>query len=100
MNPVVGRNRFQISIPAIRERFDRRANVGLRHLALAIITWRRFDELCARVSDWPGVVLEFPPTISGKGPKIHFTAREPRGVGLWFAHYPRREDARKPCSTA
>jgi hypothetical protein len=48
----------------------------------------------------PGVVLEFAPTISGKGPNIHFIAREPSRVRLELAYDPRLEEARKPCSTA
>jgi len=33
------------------------------------------------VGSWPGVVVEFAPELSGKGPKIHFIMREPSGFG-------------------
>ena len=47
--------------------FDRRANVGLRHLALAVVDQIGLDTLYERVSNWPGVV-EFGPEPSGAGP--------------------------------
>ena len=75
--------------------FDRRANVGLHHLALAVVDQIGLDTLYKRVSNWPGVVVEFGPEPSGAGPKIHFIVREPSGVRIEFAFDPRLEDARK-----
>ena len=75
--------------------FDRRANVGLHHLALAVVDQIGLDTLYKRVSSWPGVVVEFGPEPSGAGPKIHFIVREPSGVRIEFAYDPRLEDARK-----
>jgi len=75
--------------------FDRRANVGLHHLALAVVDQAGLDTLYTRVSSWPGVVVEFGPERSGAGPKIHFIVREPSGVRIEFAFDPRLEDARK-----
>ena len=75
--------------------FDRRANVGLHHLALAVVDRAGLDTLYQRVSNWPGVVVEFGPELSGAGPKIHFIVREPSGVRIEFAFDPRLEQARK-----
>ena len=75
--------------------FDRRANVGLHHLALAVADRIGLDTLYKRVSNWPGVVVEFSPEPSGAGPKVHFIVREPSGVRIEFAYDPRLEDARK-----
>ena len=75
--------------------FDRHANVGLHHLALAVADKIGLDALYKRVSSWPGVVVEFGPGLSGAGPKMHFMVREPSGVRIEFAFDPRLEDARK-----
>jgi catechol 2,3-dioxygenase-like lactoylglutathione lyase family enzyme len=75
--------------------FDRRANVGLHHLALAVVDRAGLDTLYRRVSNWPGVVVEFGPELSGAGPKIHFIVREPSGVRIEFTFDPRLEESRK-----
>jgi hypothetical protein len=41
-----------------------------------------------------GVVVEFAPELSGKGPKIHFIVREPSGIRIEFAVDPRVERTR------
>jgi hypothetical protein len=38
------------------------------------------DALYERVTSWPGVVVEFAPELSGKGPKIHFIVSEPTSL--------------------
>ena len=86
---------WQVQSPGDAIPFDRRANVGLHHLALAVIDQASLDTLYKRVSSWPGVVVEFGPEPSGAGPKIHFMVREPSGVRIEFAFDPRLEDARK-----
>ena len=70
--------------------FDRRANVGLHHLALAVATRETLDALHAKVSAWPGVEVEFAPELSGAGPKYHCMIREPGGCRVEFAWDPRR----------
>lgn len=70
--------------------FDRRANVGLHHLALGVADRAGLDALYQRVAEWPGVVVEFAPELSGNGPKIHFIIREPSGLRIEFAYDPRR----------
>jgi catechol 2,3-dioxygenase-like lactoylglutathione lyase family enzyme len=86
---------WQVESPDKAIPFDRRANVGLHHLALAVIDRIGLGSLYKRVSNWPGVVVEFGPEQSGAGPKIHFIVREPSGVRIEFAFDPRLEEARK-----
>jgi len=86
---------WQVESPGTATAFDRRANVGLHHLALAVADRAGLDALYERVSNWPGVVVEFGPELSGAGPKIHFIVREPSGVRIEFAFDPRLEEARK-----
>jgi catechol 2,3-dioxygenase-like lactoylglutathione lyase family enzyme len=69
--------------------FDRRNNIGLHHLALKVPSRESLDELHARIVKWPGVVMEFPPQLSGPGPKVHMMIREPGGNRLEFAWDPR-----------
>jgi catechol 2,3-dioxygenase-like lactoylglutathione lyase family enzyme len=85
---------WQVDSPSKAIPFDRRANVGLHHLALAVIDQIGLDTLYKRVSSWPGVVVEFGPERSGAGPKIHFIVREPSGVRIEFAFDPRLEGIR------
>ncbi len=86
---------WQVESPERSVAFDRRANVGLHHLALAVADRAGLDALYERVSTWTGVVVEFGPELSGKGPKVHFMIREPGGIRLEFAYDPRLEAARK-----
>ena len=67
-------------------------------MSACIIWLSRSSIECAsnqRVSNWPGVVVEFGPQLSGAGPKIHFMVQEPSGVRVEFAFDPRLEDQRK-----
>jgi catechol 2,3-dioxygenase-like lactoylglutathione lyase family enzyme len=86
---------WQVETPNEAIAFNRRANVGLHHLALAVVDRASLDALYQRVPNWPGVIVEFGPQLSGAGPKIHFIVREPSGVRIEFAFDPRLEDLRK-----
>jgi hypothetical protein len=86
---------WQVESPGEAIAFDRRANVGLHHLALAVVDRAGLDALYQRVSSWPGTVVEFGPQLSGAGPKIHFIVREPSGVRIEFTFDPRLEGVRK-----
>jgi catechol 2,3-dioxygenase-like lactoylglutathione lyase family enzyme len=86
---------WQVESPSNAIPFDRRANVGLHHLALAVVDQIGLDALYKRVSGWPDVLVEFGPELSGTGPKIHFMVREPGGARIEFVFDPRLEEARK-----
>lgn len=51
---------WQVADPKTATRFDRRANVGLHHLALAILDDAALDTVHARVSGHPGVICTMP----------------------------------------
>jgi catechol 2,3-dioxygenase-like lactoylglutathione lyase family enzyme len=64
------------------EAFNRRKNVGLHHLALEVDSESRLHELAQALSSWPGVTIEFPPELLGKGPRKHMMLLEPGGIRL------------------
>ena len=72
-----------------RNAFDRHGNVGLHHTALKVPDEATLIALFGKVREWPGVVIEFEPQFSGKGPKVHFMIYEPGGTRLEFAFDPR-----------
>lgn len=82
---------WQVADPASCVPFDRRTNVGLHHLALRVGSLEELDSLHRRMAGWPGIIIEFAPTLSGSGPKTHFIVREPSGVRIEFAFDPRLE---------
>jgi catechol 2,3-dioxygenase-like lactoylglutathione lyase family enzyme len=79
---------WQVENPEDCVPFDRRRNVGLHHLALKVADFAGLEALFARVSGWPGVVVEFAPELVGKGPKIHCMIREPGGTRIEFDYLP------------
>ncbi len=48
------------------------------------------DGLQARVAEWPRVVMEFAPQLSGTGPKVHMMLQEPGGSRIELVWDPRR----------
>lgn len=68
--------------------FDRRANVGLHHLALRLQSRAELERVHQRASEWPGVEVEFAPEASGAGPKMHSMIREPGGCRIEFVWRP------------
>jgi catechol 2,3-dioxygenase-like lactoylglutathione lyase family enzyme len=86
---------WQVESPDKAIALNRRTNVGLHRLALAVVDRAGLDAPYQRVSNWPGVVVEFGPEQSGAGPKIHFMVRKPRGVRIEFTFDPRLESIRK-----
>lgn len=64
--------------------FDRKANIGLHHLALRAASEAAFNTLFHRVSNWPGARVEFGPELLGKGPKRHMMVYEPGGIRIEF----------------
>lgn len=81
---------WQVADPARPGAFDRKSNIGLHHLALRMDSSEALDATFARVENWPGVVVEFAPELSGKGPKRHFMILEPGGNRIEFAWDPRQ----------
>src|SRR5258705_6056438 len=59
---------WQVESPSEAVPFDRRANVGLHHLAIAVVDPIGLDTLYKRVSGWAGVVVEVRPGTSGGSP--------------------------------
>lgn len=47
--------------------FHRRKNPGLHHLALEVGSEEQLDRLHERVRVYPGVTIEFPPQLVGRG---------------------------------
>ena len=69
--------------------FDRLGHIGLHHLAFKVGSEAELRSAFERVAAWPGVVVEFAPEFSGKGPKVHFMINEPGGTRIEFAWDPR-----------
>jgi catechol 2,3-dioxygenase-like lactoylglutathione lyase family enzyme len=80
---------WQAESPSTAVAFNRRANVGLHHLALAVVDRPSLDALHQRLSRWPGVTIEFSPQPVGSAGKTHFMVLEPGGLRLEFAFDPR-----------
>lgn len=75
---------WQVDVSLEVETFDRKKNVGLHHLALSVPTELALKDLAQRVSEWPGVDIEFEPELVGKGPRKHMMFSEPGGIRLEF----------------
>jgi hypothetical protein len=80
---------WQVTNPDNYVEFDRKTGVGLHHLALRVGSEEALQELFARISAWPGVVVEFAPENQGDGPKRHTMMYEPGGIRLEFDFDPR-----------
>lgn len=75
---------WQVEAPA--RPFDRRHNIGLHHLAIAVADAEALDAVYARVRDWPGVAIEFAPCALREGSQVrHFMCAIPGGVRVEFA---------------
>ena len=62
--------------------FDRRHNIGLHHLAIAVPDEATLNMLADKVAAHPGVVVEFMPELVGDGPRKHMMFTEPGGIRL------------------
>lgn len=77
---------WQVSDSKTATRFDRRANIGLHHLALAVTDDAMLETVHARVSRHPGVIVEFAPEPIRKGAATrHFICAMPGGIRIEFA---------------
>ncbi len=77
---------WQVEDPATARAFDRRKNIGLHHLALAVADEAALQLVHGRVRDWPGVSIEFDPQpIRAGSPVRHFMCAIPGGIRVEFA---------------
>jgi len=68
--------------------FDRKNNVGLHHLALAVASKENLDLLYERFKTVKDLEIEFAPELNGQGPTIHMMIREPSGNRIEFTYRP------------
>ena len=77
---------WRVADPVSAAPFDRRANVGLHHLALAVPDPKALAMIYDRIRRHPGVTIEFAPQPMGEAfPVDHFICTMPGGVRLEFA---------------
>lgn len=77
---------WQVADPASATPFDRRANIGLHHLALRVADLGALRAVFARVQGHPGVVIEFDPEPIREGATTHhFICAMPGGIRIEFA---------------
>ena len=77
---------WQVADPASAASFDRRANIGLHHLALRVADLEALRTVFARVQDHPGAVIEFDPEPIREGATTHhFICAMPGGIRIEFA---------------
>jgi len=77
---------WRVADPASAVAFNRRSNIGLHHLALAVADEVALQATFERVSRYPGVAIEFPPGPVRPGvDRKHFICAMPGGLRLEFA---------------
>ena len=77
---------WQVADPASATPFDRRANIGLHHLALRVADLEALRTVFARVQGHPGTVIEFDPEPIREGATTHhFICAMPGGIRIEFA---------------
>lgn len=68
--------------------FDRKAHVGLHHVAIRVPDEDSLMAVFDRVTRFPGVVVEFAPELLRDGPAKHCMIYEPSGVRVEFVWAP------------
>ena len=77
---------WQVADPQTATPFDRRANVGLHHLALKVADIESLQTLHAKLSETEGIAMEFAPEpISAGAATHHFICAMPGGIRIEFA---------------
>lgn len=77
---------WQVSDPATATPFDRRANVGLHHIALKVAGDGDLDALHDKLAKWPGCSIEVSPCPIRTGSSVrHFIGAMPGGIRIEFA---------------
>ena len=74
---------WQAADPATATQFDRKKNIGLHHLALAVETGK-LEDVFKRVASAPGVESEFSPQQIGDMPLDHAIVTIPGGIRVEF----------------
>lgn len=62
--------------------FDRRANIGLHHVALSVSTQATLNLLAKAIASYDGANVEFTPELMGAGPRQHMMFTEPGGLRI------------------
>lgn len=62
--------------------FDRRANIGLHHVAFSVPSKVELDRLADVVLNYAGARIEFMPEPMCSGPRQHFIFAEPGGLRI------------------
>ncbi|MEP5808652.1 MAG: VOC family protein [Roseibium sp.] len=62
--------------------FNRKTNIGLHHVALEVRTKDELMTMADKISNWPGVIMEFLPEPLSGGPRMHMMFAEPGGIRL------------------
>ena len=68
------------------QKFDRRKNIGLHHVALKVTSEEALHALFVRMAAWPGVEVEFAPEPVGNLGNMHGFVREPGGTRVEFRY--------------
>lgn len=77
---------WQVADPATATAFDRRANIGLHHLALRVADDAALETVHLRVAAWPGAAIEVSPCPIRAGSSVrHFIGSMPGGIRIEFA---------------
>ncbi len=63
--------------------FDRKANIGLHHLALRMESMEKLHEIFHRLESTPDILIECPPIPLSTG-GAHFMSIEPGGIRIEF----------------
>lgn len=72
--------------PANATGFDRKANIGLHHLAFKVADAGKLEQVFNLVNVYPGVTVEFGPGPIRAGSTVqHFICTMPGGIRLEFA---------------
>jgi len=83
---------WRVAEPETAVAFNRKQNVGLHHLAIAVPSFEALEEIHKRAKQVKGVNIEFAPELAYGGPAKHMMLREPSGNRLEFTHRPAKKD--------
>ncbi len=68
--------------------FDRKNNVGLHHVAIAMESEMELNQLYKKLVVADSVCVEFPPELLRGGPSVHMMCVEPSGIRVEFIWSP------------